>query len=924
LKPRAAAPTPPPPRSTAPPFARPLLALLSLSGAVALAYQSLWMRQLSLILGSTTYAVGTVLAAFMAGLGAGAWLLGRRADRAPDPLRLYAMLEAAIGVTGLVSPLALGQGNRIYAVCYAHLHGTSWLTLVRALIGFGFVAVPALLMGGTLPVAGRYLVRRSEDVGRDVGLLYAANTLGAAAGALALPFLLLPALGMRATLLLCGVTNLAIAAMVWPATGAVAAPATPAPRTAPDTDLLPAFFLSGLVALALEVVWNRFFVVYIGSSIYSYALILCLYLLGVVAGGTAFAALARRGLDPRRVFAVSLFVLVADLALAVPLMDRIVYPQVAVLDAFGTSFAGFQAASALVIALVVLPPTVLFGVSFPAVVQAASRDVARLGADVGLVYLVNSVGTTAGALVASFVLIPGLGVRRSLDVLALVACLALVLAAGRRRPFVALAAAALALVPAVAPRWDARRMHTGLSKEPAPIVALWRQGDLTAGIEGIVVREVRDGLDATVSVADYDDQRALLVNGKTDATDGVDMANQLMLGHLPLLLHPAPRDVLVIGMGSGVTLSAVVRHPVTTIDLVEISADVLDLGDRQFRAVNRNALHDPRVTAWIEDGRNFVAFNELRTYDVIISEPSNPWMTGVANLFTDEFFAELRQRLRPDGVLAQWFHFYNMRLDDIRSLVATLERHFPHVYVFAFHHRQDLIGDLLLVAGGAPLDFSAPLAALGAAGPAAEDLRRFGFDAPGSLLAGFVFGDETVERFAAGALLNSDDRPRIELDAPRAIFRDTALDNLKALLEASDGARLPAGVAVHERLPDGARRTFAGYRVESGTPVPNGLPPRSMLGELGFEDAAGHRVVMLRASEVRDATGLARLAASAAGGPVTRTGETAVGGHQAVVYRPAGTGPAAVAWTCPESGASYAAATDAVEALQGFHCHPGG
>src|SRR5262245_32211634 len=234
--------------SPVPGFAYPLLLLVCLSGAVALAYQSLWMRQLSLILGSTTYAVGTVLAAFMAGLGVGAWILGQRADRTADPLRLYAVLEAAIGVSGLASPFVLAQGNRIYALCYAALHDSpGWLTLARVLVGFAFVAVPALLMGGTLPVAGRYLVRRSADVGRGIGLLYALNTLGAAIGALALPFFLLPALGVRASLFLCGGTNLAIAAAAWRAAAASRALESPSRTEAlrPAVDLLPAFFLSG-------------------------------------------------------------------------------------------------------------------------------------------------------------------------------------------------------------------------------------------------------------------------------------------------------------------------------------------------------------------------------------------------------------------------------------------------------------------------------------------------------------------------------------------------------------------------------------------------------------------------------------------------------------------------------------------------------
>jgi spermidine synthase len=931
--------SPPEPAAPPPAFAGGLLGLFFVSGTVALVYQSLWMRQLSLILGSTTYAVGTVLAAFMAGLGVGADVMGRRADRTRDVLRLYAALELAIGLVGLASPVVLAQGNGVYAFCYVRLHDRpALLTLARFLIGFAFVVVPAFLMGGTLPVAARYLVRRAGDVGRKVGLLYAANTLGAALGALLLPYGLLPALGLRGSLLASGATNLVIAAIAWRAAGRAASEPAPASREparravvppAPASALLVAFFLSGFAALGLEVVWNRFFSMYVGSSIYSYALILFLYLVGIVLGGLLYTRLDRRGIAPARVFAGSLLLLLADLAFTVPLMDRVLYLEVATLGTLGIGFAAFQAASVAAVALVVLPPTVLFGVSFPAVVAAFARDPARVGGDLGRAYLVNTGGTTLGALAASFVMIPGLGVRGALDALALLVLPALVLATpARRRALPALGLGVLlALVPLLCPAWDARFMHTNFAKEPEQILDLWREGNLTAGVRGIAVRELRDGVDVTASVAVYEDMTALLVNGKTDATDGPDMAMQFLIGHLPLLVRPEAKDVLVIGMGSGVTLGAVTRHPVAAIDLVEISPEVLDLGDRHFRHVNHGALHDPRVTAFVEDGRNFVAFNPTRAYDVIVSEPSNPWMTGVANLFTDEFFAALRRRLRPDGVLAQWFHYYNMRLEDIRTLLTTLRGHFPAVYGFAFHHREEIIGDVLLLAAAEPLDFAPALAALGADGPATEDLRPFGFAGPDTFLRGFVLGPEVLDRFVAGAPVNSDDHPHIELDAPRALFRNTTFENLAALLEASAGARLPvAAVAagepgVHLVLPPGFQRTGAAYRVETDDGPPDGLPLRTPVLELAFADGRGNRLTVAAVRGLRDGQGLVQLARLLAGHPIGTGVDATVHGHNAVAFEMPDD-RTLVAWACPQSEASYAASASP-EAARGLRCHGG-
>jgi spermidine synthase len=614
--------------------------LVLISGAAALVYQSVWIRQLSLILGSTNYAVGTVLAAFMAGLGVGAFVLGRRADRTPRPLALYAALELGIGLVGLVSPFALAQGNDVYASFYRRLHESpGLLTIARFAIGFGFVFVPAFLMGGTLPAATRHLVAGGWATGPAVGRLYAINTLGAACGALLLPYALLPALGLRATLVLTALTNLAIAAAAVRAarTYALGPPASAPAATGERSrrmGLLAAFFVSGFVALALEVLWNRFFSMYIGSSIYSYAIVLTLYLVGIFAGGLAGERLMAAGRRPEHVFVGSLVTVLAALALTVPLMDRILYAQLAVLQVFGPSFWSFQAAAIFATGLVLLAPTMAFGASFPAVTAALTRDAGEAGRTLGLAYLVNTGGTTLGSIAASFFLIPVLGLRASFGVLAaLVAVSALVAAARdwtRRVGFVG-AVVALSALPSVLPSWDLRRMHSAINNDARTVLVAADQGVLDQALAAIQVLDLRDGVDATVSVARYaDGEVALLVNGKGDASDGVDMFTQLVLAHLPLTVRPEARDVLVVGMGSGVTLGAVLRHPVAHVDLVEISPEVLELGGHHFRRVNRGALDDPRVTVHVEDGRNFIAFGDGREYDVIISEPSNPWMSARA------------------------------------------------------------------------------------------------------------------------------------------------------------------------------------------------------------------------------------------------------------------------------------------------------
>jgi spermidine synthase len=450
----------------------------------------------------------------------------------------------------------------------------------------------------------------------------------------------------------------------------------------------------------------------------------------------------------------------------------------------------------------------------------------------------------------------------------------------------------------------------------------------------MTVLEVRDGVDATASVLEYGGgARVLFVNGKPDASNGVDMLTQDMIGHLPLLAHPQARQVLVIGMGSGVTVGAVARHPVESIEVVEISPEVLDLGTRWFAAENHDVVHDPRLVVHLEDGRNFVAFNEDRLWDVIVSEPSNPWMTGAASLFTDEFFAQALRRLRPDGILAQWFHVYSMAIEDVRVLLATVHRHFDHVYVFTLFE-VDQRGDMVVLASNRALDFTPVLAALRGHGPAGDDLRELRFDAT-RLLQSFVLAPENLDAFVRGTAVNSDDRPVIELDAPRSVFLDTVRANLEALHRASGGARLPlAGadeLAAGFRIapPSGFRRSFSGFRnrlVPAASP--DARPLRGIATDVEFEDDGGRRLEVLGERGERDAGALATMAA---GGPATIVGDATVDDHPAAVYA-LPDGATTVAWTCNDSGFSYAATLrgaadrDAAVALLttgGLRCHAG-
>jgi spermidine synthase len=409
-----------------------------------------------------------------------------------------------------------------------------------------------------------------------------------------------------------------------------------------------------------------------------------------------------------------------------------------------------------------------------------ARDLARIGQDVGHVYAANTLGAIVGAAAGGLLVMPALGVQGSLAAasaanLALAAFLLAATAGRRHLQWIPAAAAGLAVFGAVRlPSWDQGVMSSG----PAIYAKMYRG---TADEFGRQLRRqsilfYRDGMSGSVSVHRDNDIILLRVNGKTDASTGSDMPTQLLSGHLPLLLHPDPRSVLIIGMGSGVTAGAVARHPIRRLDLVEIERAVIEAA-QFFVPVNHDVLKDPRVRLVIADGRNFLLTTPER-YDIIISEPSNPWIGGLASLFSSEFFERARNRLRSGGLMVQWLQAYSLSTDDLRMVVRTFRAVFPAVSIWS-----PARGDLLLLGSAEPVVIDPVALAQRYAehpGPRA-DLQRIGVQ-QGAAIAGYLaLSEEDTTRFTEDARLNTDDRLPLEFSAPRALYLDTVDSNLAAI-----------------------------------------------------------------------------------------------------------------------------------------------
>ncbi len=807
-----AASTPPAPAFRA---ARGLPLLVALSGAAALVYESVWMRWFGLIFGGTTQAVAMVLAVFMGGLALGSALAARRA--AADPLRAYARLELLTGAFALLTMPLL----RALPWAYGALVAQSGLTGPAEQLGIALLAglvllPPTILLGATVPVALEFLARSGSDVHAGFGRLYLLNTLGGALGVTLAAFVLVPALGVQGTLVAAAAVSLFVGsvALRWSRESGAPEPVpSDVPAQHPDSvwrrghgTLGPALaFASGTATFGVEVLWTRSYVLVIGSSIYAFNLMLLAVLLGIALGSALYAAGRGRIVDPARAVG-ALFVFAGLSVLAGQwAIGQLPIVSLAVLRLLPVSFALHQLAFLALCFTTLLPVTVALGLTFPLLLPltlasaegTGPREPARTSAGAqraaGRLYAWNTAGAIAGALAADLVLVPGLGLQPPYLVFAalLVAGGAWALGASARRgrlvgPIAAVAVALVALV--LAPRfkpWDPVLMTSGVHRYGLEWIhrleSPWR---LAAWLrEQRTLLFYREGREAVVAVSEPKGglRRFLSVNGKTDAGSGTeDVVTQKFIAHVPMLLHPGPRRVLVIGWGAGATAAAAAAHPLETLECVEIEPATWEAAPF-FPEFYGPLQRDPRFGMVFRDGRNHL-LRSAEAFDVIVSEPSNPWITGVSNLFTREFLDAALARLGPGGLFAQWFHYYNLAPADVKVELKTFLSVFEHASLWLVppvgpdDGIKSLGADLLLVGSREPqrLDWARLERAFRheALGRELRSTRVLSDEL--ALAATWTMGRAEIERWAedrkafpAGTPLNTDDHPYLEFVAPR-------------------------------------------------------------------------------------------------------------------------------------------------------------
>jgi spermidine synthase len=782
----------------------PFLILFAVSGAAALIYEVVWTRLLTLHMGHGLAAASAVLAAFMGGLAAGSGAAGRYASRLTPQraVRIYAVLEIAIGVLAILMPFLLLAARPLLGATYDDGNGGAAFAFVRLATSMLLLCIPAACMGATFPIASRWMVRMSSTAARDAGGLYAANTLGAAAGAILAGFVLIPAMGLRGTTLVGVALNVIAAAGAWliaqRATGEVATAKVATARSVAlqtnATSASPwiaaaALGASGFASLTLQVVWTRLLVQILGPTTYAFSTVVSVFIVGIALGAAIGSRLAVRvqpaiGLACALLFSAGLALAAAggvDWAL-LAIGDIVSRPE------FG--FADVLQREVLLVSALLLPMTIAFGAAFPFAVALGGGSDDTVAEHLGLIYAINTLGAILGALLAGFVLVPYVGLHNTIRLVAAIAAVtatAILVSSARGRgrlAGVALAAGVAAAI-VVAPQWDRSLLSSGAYKYAPAMRGANLKTALTAG----ELLSYREGSTGTVTVRRLTGTLSLAIDGKVDASNGGDMLTQRMLAHVPLLLHPNPKRAAILGLGSGVTLGSALTHPLTNATVIEISPDVVE-ASRFFEAENHKALADPRTRLVVGDGRTHLMLGR-ESYDVIVSEPSNPWMAGIASLFTREFFEGARDRLAPGGILCQWAHTYDISNADLRSIVATFLSVFPDGTLW-------LVGeaDVLLVGSTEPLDARMPGIAGAMTRPGvAEDLATVALRVPFSVASLFVAQGEALKAWAGSAPLQTDDRSALEFSGPRSIFGSARDDNSSDLRALAASSPRPTAIA---------------------------------------------------------------------------------------------------------------------------------
>jgi spermidine synthase len=757
-----------------------LFILFTASGFSGLIYESIWSHYLKLFLGHAAYAQTLVLTVFMGGMAAGAWLAARFSPRLGNLLLTYALVEIVTGTIALgFHPLYLGAVDFTFDSIIPALDAPFAINFTKWLIAALLILPQSMLLGATFPlISGGVMRRFPQAPGATLAMLYFTNSLGAALGVLASGFWLIELVGLPGTVTIAGIINVLLGVTIWLLRGTEPAPASGSPTPSAGEPshfarrMLIVAFLSGTAAFIYEIAWIRMLSMVLGSSTHAFELMLSAFILGLALGGLVIRRRIDTLANPRATLAIMFGVMAMLATLTLPAYGMtfdLVSIAMRGLSPTDSGYAAFNLVSHAIAAVVMIPTTFVAGMTLPVITHALLKRADERA--IGRVYAANTVGAIAGVLVAVHVLLPAVGLKGAIiagAAIQLITCLLLVPRPLARTGSTAsrtvfAGAVALLLIAGFFVHLDPMRMASGV----------YRRGMARLPGNASVIF-MRDGKTATISLVRQGDAVAIATNGKPDAaldigTSGASAPDELTMtlaAALPLAIHPDPRDVANIGFGSGLTSHVVLgSRSVERLDSIEIEPVMVQAARFGFGARVSRVFDDPRSHVHYEDAKTFFSAAR-RQYDLIISEPSNPWVSGVATLFSTEFYSQIRRNLKPKGLLVQWIQIYETDITIVSSILQAMSPHFADYVVYSAND-----SDIIIVAsptGRVPAISND----LFATPELAKELTRTGLLEMGDLeirrIGDRHLLDPLMTRLAVPA--NSDFYPYVDLNAPRLRF----------------------------------------------------------------------------------------------------------------------------------------------------------
>jgi len=768
-----------------------LYLLFFLSGSAGLIYQVVWSRLFNQVFGVSVYAVATVLATYLGGLALGSFVLGKAADRSRNPIRFYALLEIGIGLTGLLGVYLTGILEPLHIAAANHFPSNSaLLVIVRVLLAALVILPPTFLMGGTLPVITRGLVSGIGGLGRRLSFLYALNTLGAVVGSLCAGFVLIRSIGLHPTLWAAATINLAVGGTAWiiAKTQPLGLPAASEKRPerlhipAAGIGLLIVMALSGFVSLSLEVLWTRLLVLIVGSSTYAFVTMLVSFLIGITLGSFLARLFVDRAKSLPSVFGWIQIGIGAGTLAALPIFRHVNFGEAQYrLDTYAGGSLNLLAIRFGISVLLMLVPTTLIGMTFPIAGKLYAREIDKVGGQIGTVYGANVAGNILGSVASAFIILPVLGLQKGIASLALFS----------------LACAAWALRPwriARSYRWNDLARHAPLALLALAVVLLLAHPTVPFAMMGEArgdpVLYYKEGNAGTVKVL----QRAQDASRRLMAVDGVKIGEsgggvdqkQEALAHFPFLIATHPlRRVLSIGLGSGILIGEVAKHPeVERADCVELSASVIE-GSRAFDSMNDRMAENPRVRVIHDDGAIFLR-RTRDIYDAVISDgKSRTTHAGNSLFYSWDYYHFCSEHMDPAGIMIQWMPL-DLAPRELRTVARTFLAVFPYSYLWWGPPESSfLVGSKQPIS----LDFAHIDRLIG--DPSFADLRRYGWADAYDLAGMFVADRSAMGPWLAGEkTINTLERPVLEFYSLRdyAISSDLRqAENLTAIA-AMDGS----------------------------------------------------------------------------------------------------------------------------------------